>query len=66
MTNYVELTLVRLTFQEIAAMHAKSCRELIKRFERDITFPTFDAADIGTMDIAPRTEFLLGPSALSA
>ena len=52
-------------FQEFVTLDAQSCRELIEGFECDVTFPTFDAADVGAMDIASRTEFFLRPSALS-
>ena len=53
-------------FQELATTDAQGYCELIEGFESDVTFPTFDAADVGAMNIASRTEFVLGPSAFSA
>ena len=50
-------------FEEFITMHAQGCRELIEGFERDIAFASFDAADVGAVDVASRPEFFLGPSA---
>lgn len=53
-------------FQEIVTMDAQGVCELIEGFKCDVAFPTFDAADVGTMEIASGPEFLLRPSVFLA